>query len=525
MSSAKRSITKHDPATGDLIGEFEMATPEEVEAAVARARAAARTWSETPLEVRLDIVGRLNAVIAEQGEAWARELSRDTGKPFVEALMTEICSVPMFIDFYRRQAPAVLARKKVATPILFEPRTSYVEHYPVGVVGVISPWNFPFRLAVVPVLSALIAGNTVVLKPSEVTPLTARIIADAFSRIGLPPGVFELLLGDGETGAALTRSPVDKLFFTGSVATGRKVMAEAARRPIPVELELGGKDAMIVCADADLARAAKAAVWGGLLNAGQMCISVERILVVDAVHDTFVAAVENEVARVRVGEPSEGADMGPITFARQLDTIERHVREAVAAGARIVTGGSRLDRRGRFYAPTLVTGVTPDMSIYREETFGPVLPVTRVRDEDEAIRLANDHEYGLTASVWTRDTRRGLALASRIEAGQVMVNDLVTSVGNPAIPFGGVKSSGIGRYHGAEGLLTFTHTRAVMVSRGLLASEPFWFPYREKEQAMRILFKGLVGSSLPRTLAGLAELTRAALSPRARQGHDKDSRP
>ena len=405
-----------------------------------------------------------------------------------------------------KTAKKTLGRHRVPTPILFPGKASYVEHFPLGVVGVISPWNFPFQLSMVPVLSALIAGNTVVLKPSEVTPITGEIVDEIFRRIGLPRGVVEVIQGDGSTGAALTRAAVDKIFFTGSVATGRKVMAEAAKRPIPVELELGGKDAMIVCADANLVRAARAAAWGGLVNCGQMCTSVERIFVVDAVHDRFVALLEKEVRAMRVGGPDEHADMGPLTFPPQLATGVRHVESARADGARVVTGGARLDRPGQFYAPTLLVDVTPQMEIYREETFGPVLPVVRVTDEDEAVRLANDHQYGLNGSVWTGDVERGLALASRLECGQVMVNDLVAIVGNPALPFGGVKNSGFGRYHGPEGLLSFTHQKAIMVDRGWLDFEPFWFPYAGKYDAMSQVFHGLRGGSLPKALYAMTKL-------------------
>ncbi len=335
-----------------------------------------------------------------------------------------------------------------------------------------------------------------------------RCIDEIFRRIGLPRGVVEVVQGDGSTGAALSEAEVDKIFFTGSVATGRKVMAAAAKKPIPVELELGGKDAMIVCADANLERAARAAVWGGLVNCGQACISVERILVEDSVHDRFLALLERYVDQVRVGGPEEHAEMGPLTFGKQLETVERHVKSAIEAGARIVRGGERLDRPGQFYAPTLVADVTPEMDIYREETFGPVLPVIRVRNADEAVRLANEHQYGLTGSVWTSDVDEGLALASRMECGQVMVNDVIAVTGNPALPFGGVKNSGFGRYHGPEGLLSFTHTKAIMVNRGKLDFEPFWFPYRDKYDAMSMAFHGLIAGNLPKALVALTKLRR-----------------
>lgn len=505
-----RVIEKTSPVTGEPLGTFPISTKEEVDAAVARARAAFAAWRDTPLRDRLKMLGRIKDVVRTHGEEYARRISEDTGKPLVDSLLTELMSIPLFIDHYRKTAPKVLARKKVPTPILFPGKKSYLERFPMGVVAVISPWNFPFQLSMVPVISALVAGNTVVLKPSEVTPITGEIIDEIFRRIGLPRGVVEVVQGDGTTGAALCEADVDKIFFTGSVATGRRVMAAAAKRPIPVELELGGKDAMIVCADANLERAARAATWGGLVNCGQMCVSVERILVEEAVYDRFLTILQREIDKVRVGGPEEHADMGPLTFGKQLETVERHVKSAIEAGARLLRGGARLDRPGQFYAPTLIADVRPDMELYQEETFGPVLPVTRVRDVEEAIRLANEHQYGLTGSVWTTDIDKGLAIASRLECGQVMVNDLVTIVGNPALPFGGVKNSGFGRYHGEEGLLAFTHQRAIMVDRGLFRSEPFWFPYRDKYDAMAMAFHGLLGGNLPKALFALAKLRRIA---------------
>lgn len=507
-SAREHVIEKRSPVTGELLGTFPVASKADVDAAVARARAAFPAWRDTSVRDRLRMLARIKDVVRQHGEEYARRISEDTGKPLVDSLLTELISLPLFIDHYRRAAPKVLARKKVPTPILFPGKKSYIEHFPMGVVAVISPWNFPFQLSMVPVVSALIAGNTVVLKPSEVTPITGEIMDEIFRRIGLPRGVVEVVQGDGTTGAALCEANVDKIFFTGSVATGRKVMAAASKRPIPVELELGGKDAMIVCADANLERAARAAVWGGLVNCGQMCVSVERILVEEAVYDRFLSLAQREIDKVRVGGPDEHAEMGPLTFGKQLETVERHVKSAVEAGARLLRGGATLDRPGQFYAPTLIADVSPDMELYREETFGPVLPVTRVRDADEAVRLANDHQYGLTGSVWTRDVDKGLELASRLECGQVMVNDLVSIVGNPTLPFGGVKSSGFGRYHGAEGLLTFTHPKAIMVDKGTLDFEPFWFPYRGKYEAMAMAFHGLLAGNLPKALVALTKLRR-----------------
>ncbi len=503
------TFEKRSPVTSERLAEFHVSSEAEVKAAVARARSALESWRQTTLERRIELLLRIKEVVRTHGEQYARKISEDTGKPLVDSLLTELMSVPLFLDYYKATAPKVLARKKVPGSILFPGKTSYVEHFPVGVVAIISPWNFPFQLSMVPIVSALIAGNTAVLKPSEVTPITGEIIREIFQRIGLPTGVLEVVQGDGSTGAALAEADVDKIFFTGSVATGRKVMAAAAKKPIPVELELGGKDAFIVCADAHLERAAKAAAWGGLVNCGQMCTSVERIFVEAKVHDRFVELLTREVEKVTVGGPDEHADMGPMTMSRQIDVVERHVADALEKGAKILTGGRRLDRPGQFYAPTLLTGVRADMEIYREETFGPVLPVVKVDSIDQALRMANEHQYGLVGSVWTSDVDKGIAIASKMECGQVNVNDVVVSVGNPKLPFGGVKNSGFGRYHGPEGLLAFSHQKAIMVDRGYLETEPFWFPYRNKYDGMRDLFHGLLGGSVPKVLRGFLRLRRS----------------
>jgi acyl-CoA reductase-like NAD-dependent aldehyde dehydrogenase len=501
-------IEKLDPATGEKIGDYRIASAQEVGEAIARAREAFSEWSGRTLDDRLAHLSRLREVIRDEGEELAKKISKDTGKPLVDSLMTELISIPLFISHYEKTAHQILKRRKVKTPMIFAGAKSYVEYFPMGVIGIISPWNFPFQLSMIPVISALIGGNTVVLKPSEVTPITGEVVADLFSKIEIPEGVVEVVQGDGSTGAALVGGDIDKVFFTGSVPTGRKVMEAAASHPIPVELELGGKDAMIVCEDANLRRAAKAAVWGGLINCGQVCTSVERVFVVEKIYDRFVETLREEIGRVRVGGPDENADMGPLTAPEQIETVERHIAEAVEAGAEILHGGEAIDRPGQFHEPTLLAGVTPEMSVYREETFGPVIPVIKVKDADQGVALANDHVYGLTGSVWTSDRKKGLALASRMQSGQVMINDVLSSVANPALPFGGVKSSGFGRYHGEEGLTSFMHKKAIMANKGRADMEPFWFPYEKKYQDMLEAFRLLLSGKLLKVLKPLKRLKK-----------------
>jgi acyl-CoA reductase-like NAD-dependent aldehyde dehydrogenase len=501
-----RTIEKYSPVTGEKIAEYPIASVDEVKAAVEAASQAFGAWRDLSISARFKYINRLRDVIREDGEYYAARISEDTGKPLSDSLLTELMVTALMIDHYEKTAEKVLSRKRVRNPLVFPFKKSYVEHFAMGVVAVISPWNFPFQLAVVPAISALIAGNTVIVKPSEVTPIVGEIIAEVFEKAGFPKGVFQLLQGDGTTGAALCDSDVQKIFFTGSVATGRRVMQAASKRLIPVELELGGKDPFIVCHDAPLERAAKACAWGGLVNCGQMCTSVERVFVVESVYDKFMALLKNEVSQVKAGGPDEDADIGPMTFPKQIKIVEAHIADAKAKGAKITLGGNRIDRDGQFFEPTLIEDVTTEMDVYVEETFGPVIPVIKVKDEEEAIRLSNAHQYGLNASVWTLDVNRGIEIASRLECGQVTVNEIVQSVGNPVLPFGGVKNSGFGRYHGDEGLLSFTHTRAIMADYGRLSTEPFWFPYAGKYPEMLKAFKALLDGKLPKALISLVKI-------------------
>jgi acyl-CoA reductase-like NAD-dependent aldehyde dehydrogenase len=364
------------------------------------------------------------------------------------------------------------------------------------VVGVIGPWNFPLLNNFADCVAPLVAGNAVVLKPSQQTPLTSLRVAELWREAGLPKDVFQVVAGRADAGEAVSNL-ADMVFFTGSAQAGRKVAQAAAARLVPAVLELGGTSAMIVLADADLPRAARAATWSGFAGSGQVCIRTERVLVEAAVADQFVELAAGEIRKLRQGVPPQGKDvpeidLGAITFAPQIERAERHIADALARGARVVTGGGpRTDLGpGRFFAPTLIADATPEMLVMREETFGPVLPVMKVRDAEEAIRVANDSSMGLSGSVWSGDTDRALALARRLEAGSVCVNDALYNYFCVEAPLGGVKRSGIGFRHGPEALRQFCRIETVVEDHPLLGwlspilDRQLSFPYRKRTQRL-----------------------------------------
>lgn len=470
------AIEVRDPARGTTIGSVALQAREDVEAAVARARATQPAWAALPVRERSRLLKsarkRFVGVRAEVIDLLARE----TGKTRFDAT-GEAMAVCLDVRAVCRYAARALAPRTVSRGFPFGKRR-LVLHKPHGVVGVIGPWNAPLTLSLGDALYALAAGNAVVVKPSEVTPLAVACAVRAMAE-ALPPGVLQLVTGDGATGAALV-DLVDMIAVTGSPQTGRRVMERASQRLTPVLLELGGKDPMIVLEDANLERAANAAVWGGFFMAGQVCMSVERVLVVESVADEFTRLVVEKTTALRVGPNDRETDVGPLTTPIQLAIVERHVADAVAQGAVAATGGARRTDLGElFYAPTVLTGVAPGMQVMRDETFGPVLPVCRVRDEEEALALANRSPFGLNASIWTSDLARGLRLARRVDSGCVCINDCILNAGDPELPFGGVKQSGLGTRHGGiDGIRAFTRPCAVRIDAGKRPRDPAWFPYR-----------------------------------------------
>jgi acyl-CoA reductase-like NAD-dependent aldehyde dehydrogenase len=501
QSGVRRRLRLRNPATLEAIGEIEVQTAQDVRAAVERARKAQPSWAALRFQDRARYLTRAVAVLLERQDEFLDVILRETGKPRTEALAVEILAACDALSFYAKRAKRILADRSMPVHLLKTKRLR-IAYRPLGVVGVITPWNFPFILSLNPTAQALMAGNTVVLKPSEVTPFSGRLVEELFAAAGLPEGVFNLVQGDGETGAALVEAGVNKVSFTGSVRTGRKVGEACGRNLVPFTLELGGKDPMVVCADADLERAANGAVFGAFSNAGQVCVSTERVYVVENVADDFERKVVEKTARLRQGAEGE-FDVGPMIYADQLRVVERHIEDAVHKGAKILAGGRRNPSyAGLFYEPTVLTQVTHEMDIMREETFGPVLPIMRVRDEEEALRLANDSPYGLNANVWTRDKRRGERLAKALESGSAVVNDCMLTYGIAESPFGGVKDSGIGQVNGEIGLRSFCHAQSILIDRFGAKSELLWYPYTAKKMnLLRRLMRILWGTPLGRLLS------------------------
>jgi acyl-CoA reductase-like NAD-dependent aldehyde dehydrogenase len=472
-----------------------------VNEAVARARAAQPGWNALGFDGRARLLLRALEILLERQDEYIAVIGRETGRPSFETLMMEILPACDSLAYYAKRAERILRDEKPSLHLL-KTKKLVITYRPLGVIGIITPWNGPFILTLNPSVQALMAGNAVVLKPSEVTPFSGRLVAELFERAGVPKGVLAVVEGDGETGSALVESGVDKICFTGSVATGKKIAEACARRLLPCTLELGGKDPMIVCADADLERAAGGAVFGGFINAGQFCCGTERVYVVEAVADAFVERVVEKTRALRLGGSGE-YDVGPMIWPKQLEIVERHVTDALGRGAKLLVGGKRrADLGGLFYEPTVLGDVTHDMQVMREETFGPVLPIVRVRDEEQALALANDSSYGLSATLWTRDGNKALRLAKRIDSGSVCVNDSSITYGATEAPFGGIKASGLGQANGEAGLKGFCHAQPIILDRFGAKAEQVWYPYTaEKARMLKKLMRVLWGTRLGRLIS------------------------
>jgi acyl-CoA reductase-like NAD-dependent aldehyde dehydrogenase len=471
-------IAVENPATGEIIGYVDNMDAAEVEALAARARRAQPGWEALGFDGRADVMYGLRHWLIKNRERVIQTVVRENGKTREDAMLAELWYVCDSLGFWAKNARKYLAEERVRahSPILLGKKI--VSRYrPYGVVGVIAPWNYPLTLGFGDAIPALMAGNAVVIKPSEVTPLATLLILEGLEEAGLPADVLLVATGGGETGAALINQ-ADMIMFTGSAATGKKVMAQAAGRLIPVSLELGGKDPMIVLRDADLERAANVAVLWAMSNSGQICQGVERVYVEEPVYDRFVSKVVDKVRALRQGVPGEpgAVEVGAVTFPPQIEVVERHVQDAIDKGAQVLVGGKRREGPGRFFEPTVLTGVDHTMAIMTQETFGPTLPIMKVRDEEEAVRLANDSPYGLNSSVFTKDIEKGERIARLLEAGNACVNDALINYLAQEAPFGGVGESGIGVRHGPKGIQKYCTTQTILVTRFAPKREPTMYP-------------------------------------------------
>ncbi len=486
------------PTSSQVIGHVSIASPDEVRSAVDRARAAQRGWGALSVAARAERLLMFRERLLDARDELAEALTTECGKPRQEAFVTEVAPLVALIGHYGLHAADLLAPRSIPLRLL-KHRRSRVHYEPRGVIGIISPWNFPLLIPFGDAFTALFAGNAAVIKPSEHAPLIALKVKELWDAAGLEPDLLQIVPGRGDTGQALIESGVQKIVFTGGVETGRLVAASCGRALVECVMELGGKAPALVCDDAHLELAARAITFGGFLNAGQACISVERVLAHEAIHDRLVERIVHHTQNLRLGGPDGIWDVGPMIFPQQLETVERLVKDAIERGATLRCGGKRADRTGDFFEPTVLTGCEPDMPIVREEIFGPVVPILRVRDDDQAIEIANSLPLGLNAYVFSKDLERAQRLAARLEVGSVVINDVVTDYGSPEVPFGGVKNSGYGRVHGTEALRAMSHVKHVSDGRTPPVSA-LWYPYGARSEAA---VRRLIGSLFSRrTLLG-----------------------
>jgi|CXWL01.1.fsa_nt_gi succinate-semialdehyde dehydrogenase/glutarate-semialdehyde dehydrogenase len=512
-------IISYDPATGGEVGRVAVTSPEAVARAVGDGRAAFATWKRTSFAERSRLIMAARAVLIAEMDEIALLISRESGKPVAEAFSMEIAPVLDLMQYFARNTEKMLRPAKIGIGIYgLMGRSSRIVYHPLGVVGIIPAWNYPFSIPLGEVTMALMAGNTVVIKPSELTPMIGLKIGEIFQKaVEQTAGsvhhrdLVQIVSGDGSTGAALVEAVPDKIMFTGSVATGKKIAAAAAQDLTSVVLELGGKDPMIVFADANLELAAGAAVWGAFCNAGQSCSSVERLYVQEGAAEELTRKIVEKTRKLKVGKGDQpDVSIGAMSSERQVRIVEDHVQQFVADGAKIETGGGRsadtpvrigvastpksalaggtgdADKSLRsplFYEPTVITGVTNDMRAMREETFGPTLPIATFKTEEEAVRLANDSEFGLTASVWTNDYAKGRRVAEQIEAGSVCINEVLYTHGIGQTPWGGFKNSGRGRTHGREGMMELVQPQHIHTNRLALMPDAWWMPYSANAMA------------------------------------------
>ncbi|MFQ6616801.1 MAG: aldehyde dehydrogenase family protein, partial [Fidelibacterota bacterium] len=479
-----------NPVTGEMITSLPEAADAEIRDKIEKIKGSLPSWQALGLRERSRFITQVRKRLVSEMDRVIDTICDETGKPdfdgFIEILVT--CEIFRFVA---REGPRALKPEK-RSPGFLRSKRVWIHYLPYGGVAVISPWNYPLILTAGPIVQALMAGNGVILKPSEYATLTALKLKEIFDRAGFPSGIFQVVVGSGSVGEKVVEDRETRLIsFTGSIPVGKKIAVACAERLKPAILELGGKDPVIVLEDANLDRAARAAVWGGFHNGGQTCISVERVFVVESVAEDFIERLTGMARQIQVGADRFHSDVGSIIHQRQLDTVVAQVNDARNHGARVLVGGDPLPGLGGFFLePTVVTGAQDTMEIMKEETFGPVIAVSTVKNAEEAMKRANSGAYGLNASIFTEDRFKARQMAERLEAGNICINDVLTNYLCASLPFGGTKESGIGRLQGLEGLRSFARTQSVCEDWLGLKKEPWWFPVTDRaKQAFRSLVR------------------------------------
>lgn len=504
------TITVKSPSDNRVLYKIEEPDENSINQIYKKAKETYKKLKGISVEDRIKEISKIQKYIVENREQILDRIVEETGKSRADALMSEIFGILDLIEYYKKEAVTVLADQKVHTPLVLMGKKSKIYYEPLGVVLVISPWNYPFYLALAPALTAFVAGNAVVFKPSEVTPLKG-LLEEIISKSGFMPDAIQVVYGGKDTGKALIEAKPNKIFFTGSLSTGKKIMEAAAKHLIQVELELGGKDAMIVFSDVNLERTVNGALWGALANSGQSCTSVELLYVQEEIYSRFITKLQEKIDQLKISEGDTKSDKGNIDIGCmsadfQIKILEDQIEDALQKGATVLCGGEREHNSMVFY-PTILVNVNKSMKVIKEETFGPIIPIMKFSTEEEVIEKVNDFEFGLSASVWSKDMDRADRVARKLEVGNVSINNVMLTEANPALPFGGVKSSGFGRYKGKEGLYSFSNIKSIMVDTQSSKVEANWFPYtRTKYKHFSDLIDALFSnkSSLLKTvLSGL----------------------
>jgi len=511
----KSRLKSINPATLETVGEVEWTPPDRVDEIVHSVREASAAWRDRGLNDRASILKKVRQILLEQSDEIARLITREMGKPLAEALVVELSAGIDITGYYADRARRFLSERRLPLHhILFKRRESRIRFEPLGVLGIITPWNWSLLIPMGSIVPALLAGNGVVFKPSELTPLVGNKIGDCLYEAGVPEDIFRVIHGGAETGKALIDSSIEKVFFTGSTAVGQQIYERISQSLKKCVLEMGGSDPAIVCEDADLDVTSSGLVWGGMSNCGQNCNAVERVFVHESVSADLIGKLREKVGKLRIGNGIDtGTDVGPMVSERQVLKMEAIVQMIGEMGGEILLGGKRIDRMdGYFFEPTLIRWDKSVPQPINLEIFGPLLIITSVRDDDEAVRLANQSSYGLSASVWTENPKRGMAIAARIESGTVMINDAVVSFGMAEAGWTGVKKSGIGWVHGEKGLDEMVNIKYINRDPQSRMQKLWWFPYLPKTiDGMRAGLDFLYNTrirkrirSIPRTLGSFA---------------------